>query len=257
MESIVGAFFFVLGTVIASFVGVLTGRLYTGQGVIAGRSRCDACGKTLGYADLVPIVSYALSYGRARCCGVRLSWVSPVSELVLGTLFVLSYLRFDFSLPLPFVLLSLTLLTALVLYDQAHHILPPVLLFAFVASATCAGLLTAPDAAALRLSLILTLAETTFFALLFALSLGRALGFADVPLVAGLALLSGPYAISGLLFSFWIGGVVGIVLLAGAPRGVRMRSEVPFAPFLAAGFLLAYFTKWDPFALSAVISSFL
>ena len=28
-----------------------------------------------------------------------------------------------------------------------------------------------------------------------------------------------------------------------------MGVEVPFAPFLAAGFLLAYFTQWNPFTV--------
>jgi len=51
--------------------------------------------------------------------------------------------------------------------------------------------------------------------------------------------------------------VVGIVLLARAPRGARMGIEVPFAPFLAAGFLLAYFTQWDPFALSTTLAALL
>jgi prepilin signal peptidase PulO-like enzyme (type II secretory pathway) len=33
-----------------------------------------------------------------------------------------------------------------------------------------------------------------------------------------------------------------------------MGVEVPFAPFLAAGFLLAYFTAWNPFTLIATLS---
>jgi prepilin signal peptidase PulO-like enzyme (type II secretory pathway) len=36
-------------------------------------------------------------------------------------------------------------------------------------------------------------------------------------------------------------------VLLGRPRGSRMGVEVPFAPYLAAGFLLAYFTEWNPF----------
>ena len=31
------------------------GRLYTGQGIVAGRSRCDRCGAVLGPSALVPI----------------------------------------------------------------------------------------------------------------------------------------------------------------------------------------------------------
>jgi prepilin signal peptidase PulO-like enzyme (type II secretory pathway) len=91
-----------------------------------------------------------------------------------------------------------------------------------------------------------------FFALHY-VSGGRLMGFSDAPLVFALALLVGPAAIPGFAFSFWIGAVVGIFLLLGRPAGSRMGVEVPLAPFLAAGFLLAYFTSWNPFALSLLL----
>ena len=79
------------------------------------------------------------------------------------------------------------------------------------------------------------------------------MGFADAPFALGLALLTGTGAFPGFIFSFWIGAVVGIVLLAKRPRGSRMGVEVPFAPFLATGFLLAYFTQWNPFTLIGML----
>ena len=74
------------------------------------------------------------------------------------------------------------------------------------------------------------------------------MGFADAPLAFGLALLTGSVALTGFVFSFWIGAAVGIVLLARRPSGSRMGVEVPFAPFLASGFLLAFFTQWNLFS---------
>lgn len=245
--------FFVFGAIVASFVGVLAGRLYTGQGIALGRSRCDACGRELTAGALVPIFSYLLTRGRARCCCARLSWMSPVSECVLGALFAASYLHLGLSFTLPLFLLALALLGALVLYDLAHQILPPPLLGALVVVSALVAYLEAPSVVSLYPSLILAVAFALFFGALWLFSGGRAMGLADAPLVFGLTLLAGPAALSGFLFSFWIGAVVGIVLLARRPRGARMNTEVPFAPFLAAGFLLAYFTQWDPFALSTLI----
>ena len=77
------------------------------------------------------------------------------------------------------------------------------------------------------------------------------MGLADAPLAFGLSVLTGSTAVSGFVFSFWVGAVIGIVLLLRRPRGSRMVVEVPFAPFLAIGFLLAYFTQWNLFALVA------
>jgi len=79
------------------------------------------------------------------------------------------------------------------------------------------------------------------------------LGLADTPLSFGLALLVGSSSFSGLVFSFWVGAVIGIFILARRPRGSRMGIEVPFAPFLATGFLLAYITQWNPFIFAAAL----
>jgi leader peptidase (prepilin peptidase)/N-methyltransferase len=60
------------GAAVGSFAALLTDRLPRNEPVVLGRSRCDVCGATLGWRDLVPILSYALLRGRARCCGAAL-----------------------------------------------------------------------------------------------------------------------------------------------------------------------------------------
>jgi len=236
---------FAFGAIVASFVGVVSGRLHTGQGFLIGRSRCDACNAPLTPLALVPIVSYFVSGGRARCCGERLSPISSLTEILLGALFVLAYINIGLTIALPFFLLSLSVLLALVLYDLAHQILPSLLLAVFVATSAATGFFFAPSLSAFYSSLITAFLIATSLALIHFASSGRAMGLADAPLSFGLALLAGTNAFSGFIFSFWIGAVVGIVLLAGRPVGSRMGVEVPFAPFLAAGFLLAYFTQWN------------
>lgn len=240
---------FVLGIILASFVGVVVARLNTGQSFLTGRSRCDACNAPLIPAALVPIFSYVMLGGRARCCGARVSLWSPFSELLLGGLFVLSYATLGFTLPLIPFTLSLVLLLALVLYDFAHQILPPMLLGIFVAvSAVTSYLLVGSFSVFSEITLVAFYIGGSLALIHFASS-GRAMGLSDAPLAFGLALLVGPAAVSGFIFSFWIGAVVGIAILARRPQGSRMMVEVPFAPYLAAGFLLAYFTQWNPFVL--------
>jgi prepilin signal peptidase PulO-like enzyme (type II secretory pathway) len=253
MTLYLGAAFFALGAVIASFVGVLVVRRATGESVVAGRSRCDACAAPLAAHALLPIVSYLGSGGRARCCGARVSVLAPLSELLLGALFVLAYGALGMSAALPFFLLSLSALLALVEYDLMHQILPPSFLAVFALSAAFAGFLSAPSRAAfMHSALVAALMGALFLALHYG-SRGRLMGFSDAPLVFALALLVGGAAIPGFAFSFWIGAVIGIFLLWGRPAGSRMGIEVPLAPFLAAGFLLAYFTSWNPFALSLLL----
>lgn len=242
---------FILGAIVASFVGVLVARLNTGQGFFAGRSRCDACNAPLTPFALVPIVSYFASGGRALCCGARLSLFAPVTEFLLGFLFVLSYFTLGFTLPLAPFLLSLSLLLALILYDLAHQILPSTLLALFVAASATTDFFLAPSFAVFSGTLLTAFLVALFLALIHFFSRGRAIGLADAPFAFGLSLLVGSSAFPGFVFSFWIGAAVGIIILAHRPRGSRMGVEVPFAPFLAAGFLLAYFTQWNPFIFIA------
>ncbi|MFA6278554.1 MAG: prepilin peptidase [Candidatus Paceibacterota bacterium] len=247
--------FFALGTIIASFIGVLVARLYTGQGFVIGRSRCDACDAPLSSLALMPIISFVSWGGRARCCGARISWYAPLTELLLGGLFLLSYLKLGLTSALFGMLLSLSLLLALVLYDIAHQILPSVLLILFVVTSVITRFLIAPSYTSFFNSFFIAFLIALSLALIHVFSRGRAMGLADAPLSFGLALLTGSAAFSGFIFSFWIGAVIGIIILAGRPSGSRMGVEVPFAPYLAAGFLLAYFTQWNPFIFIATLSS--
>ncbi len=239
--------FFALGAIVASFVGVVAGRLYTGEGFLRGRSRCDACGETLSPLALVPIISYFAFCGRSICCGARLSVRGPLTEILLGALFLEAYLTLGLTLALLFFLISLSLLLSLVLYDLAHQILPTPLLVPFVVASGITGYFQASSPSESLTSCATAVLIAGSLLLIHFLSRGRAMGFADAPLALGLALLVGNAALPGFIFSFWIGALFGIAVLLVRPAGSRMGIEVPFAPYLAAGFLLAYFTQWNPF----------
>lgn len=243
--------FFALGAIVASFVGVIVARLHTGQGFLTGRSRCDACDKTLVPSTLVPVISYFFWGGKARCCGARISLFSPLTELLLGGLFTLAYMKIGFSSALFCMLISLSVLLALVLYDLMHQILPTTLLALFVMSSAATGFLISPSTGAFFSTFIVAFFIALSLALIHFLSRGRYMGLADAPFVFGLSLLVGSVAFSGFIFSFWIGAVLGIIILLKRPRGSRIGVEVPFAPFLAAGFLLAFFTQWNLLILIA------
>jgi prepilin signal peptidase PulO-like enzyme (type II secretory pathway) len=247
------ASFFILGAIMASFMGVVAGRLSTGASIWTGRSRCDACNIPLSPLSLVPILSYFAMRGRAECCGARISFLAPLSEILLGALFALSYLQLGLTPALALMCIALALLLALVLYDLAHQILPPVLLYPFVAAALATSYAASAGREAFFHNALVALCIGGSLALIHVFSRGRAMGLADAPLSCGLALLTGPVALSGFVYSFWIGAVVGIGMLWLGQGSTRMDSEVPFAPFLAAGFLLAYFTQWNLLALIAAL----
>ncbi len=257
MSIMIDFFFFALGAILASFVGVVSARLHTGHSIVNGRSRCDVCNETIPALALVPVISYVVLRGKSQCCGATLSFFSPLTEILLGVLFVVAYQSLGLGLPLGLFLLALALLLALVLYDLRHQILPPSLLYGLVVVALFFRTIVSPDAPSLQAALMAAGAVGIFFLAMHYLSRGRAMGFADAPLSFALALLVGPQdALMGLVFSFWVGAAIGIIILLRRPKGSRMGVEVPFAPFLAAGFLLAhFFISWNPFALLLLSST--
>lgn len=61
------------GLLVGSFIGALTWRWPRGDSILHGRSRCDACGTTLGPLELVPVLGVLWQRGRCRHCGARIS----------------------------------------------------------------------------------------------------------------------------------------------------------------------------------------
>jgi leader peptidase (prepilin peptidase)/N-methyltransferase len=60
-----------VGGAIASYLGVVRDRGWAGS--LEGRSRCDGCGRTLRWFELVPVVSFVALRGRCRSCGANLT----------------------------------------------------------------------------------------------------------------------------------------------------------------------------------------
>lgn len=75
-----------LGLVAGSFLGLVSVRLPAGEGVVAGRSRCGGCGRTLGPRDLVPVISYVIAGGRCRGCGAAIPVRYPLMELACAAI---------------------------------------------------------------------------------------------------------------------------------------------------------------------------
>lgn len=76
----------ILGAIFGSFTGALVVRWPAGRSVMDGRSGCDACGRTLGPAELVPLVSYLVQRGRCRGCGVAIDrrhwWIELLAAAI-------------------------------------------------------------------------------------------------------------------------------------------------------------------------------
>lgn len=238
--------FAILGAILASFAGVISERLHTGQSWTKGRSRCNSCNRMLTVGDLVPFFSWALSMGRCRTCNAKVPYLYALAELSLGALYFATVNAFGITPASVLLLWALFFLTIVVLYDLRHTIVPMNVAMLLFVTALGSVVLEGYDLPTLSGVFLLSGGIGLGFFLLHFLSRGKWMGLGDAPIALSLALLAGTHAFSGLLFSFWVGGAIGICILVSTRRGHRMGIEVPFVPFLAAGFLLALFTQWNP-----------
>jgi len=74
------------GLIWGSFLNVVIHRLPRGESVARPPSHCPACGAPIRPWDNVPVLSYLLLRGRARCCGARISPRYALVELIGGLL---------------------------------------------------------------------------------------------------------------------------------------------------------------------------
>lgn len=79
-----------LGVVFGSFTATVAIRWPAGRSVMAGRSSCDGCGRTLTASELVPLVSFALLRGKCRTCSAPIAPGHAVTELLGGAIGVVA-----------------------------------------------------------------------------------------------------------------------------------------------------------------------
>jgi leader peptidase (prepilin peptidase)/N-methyltransferase len=267
---------FFIGLAVGSFLNVLAMRYdpeksVFGLGSFTGRSRCNACMRTLSWYELVPLVSFIALRAKCRTCRSPLSFQYPIMELITGILFAFVPSRIEtiimqtpsiglaHSSAIPvFSVLWLAVSAALIciaVIDFHHKIIPDELNIFIAVAGICYVAAQyyfdafGPVQGSLlgRYSLILSwranvflnhglaaLVGLSFFGAIILFSRGLAMGMGDMKLAAALGLFMGwPDGLFALAFSFVFGSLVSIVLLLRRAKG--LKDAVPFGPFIVAG----------------------
>ncbi len=79
---------------LGSFLNMLAYRLVHDKSLLIPRSFCPSCFNIIAWYDNVPVVSYLILGGRARCCKNNISWLYPIIELITPLLVVLLWLKY-------------------------------------------------------------------------------------------------------------------------------------------------------------------
>ena len=226
---------FVFGSIVGSFLNVCIYRIPAERSVVTPGSHCG-CGAPIAWYDNIPILSWLLLRGKARCCGRPFSIRYPLVELLTGTLFLLAWV----TQPIPVALcywVFFGLLIPAVFIDLDHYIIPDrfsvgglfagILLSTLVPElhgfanpggvATFDGLSTAVIGALVGSAVLYwfgALAEIVFRK--------EALGQGDVKLAGCFGAFCGW---QGAVFSLFAGALIGTVLLVPVLIWQRIKGE--------------------------------
>ena len=83
---VIRGFVLFFGLIWGSFLNVVIYRVPRDMSVVRPASHCPGCGKPIAGSDNIPVFTYLLLRGRARCCGVKMSPRYPLVELLGGAL---------------------------------------------------------------------------------------------------------------------------------------------------------------------------
>src|SRR6266850_2527385 len=131
---IAGAF----GAIIGSFLNVVIHRVPREESIVFPHSRCPSCGNVIAFYDNIPVASYLVLLGKCRSCKAPISVRYPAVELLTALLFVAVTWHDGLTVALPFDLIFVSALIALIFIDAEHMILPnaityPGMIFVLVA----------------------------------------------------------------------------------------------------------------------------
>lgn len=264
MISAITSIFFILGLIIGSFLNVVILRFNTEKS-FGGRSACMSCQSKLRPHELIPLLSFLILRGRCFTCKTRISVQYPIVELTTGLIFAGLFLKFQdiffnstliFSFTYAYYAAIFSLLVVIAVYDLKHKIIPDKLSLVLGVLAFCGIFFFIDGTFIPHTPTLLEVLSGALIALPFALvwlfSRGTWMGLGDAKIAVGLGYLLGfSRIISGVVFSFWSGAIVGIFLILFS-KDYKMKSEIPFAPFLVLGAIIAFFFELHLFPVSSI-----
>ena len=256
----------VLGVIIGSFINVVVHRLPREESIVFPNSRCPSCSGVIAFYDNIPVISYVVLVGRCRHCKARISPRYPAVELLTALLFVAIYWRDGLTPALPFDLVFVSAIVALVFIDAEHMILPnvityPGMVFALIARLTLPylmGPMAFDDLPSLTTGMFAgwplwatSLAGAALGALIGGGSLWlmgwtweklrniEAMGLGDVKMMFMVGgYLGWRLTILTIFLGVLSGSLIGIALMARQPKR-NLQMMLPFGVFLGTGAVAA------------------
>lgn len=224
----------------------------TKSSMLHDRSQCLHCSYVLRWYDLIPLVSWLSLGGKCRQCHHKIGYFEPLIELGVATFFVASYAFWPYQLDTGLAITQFIVwliagvgLAILFAYDIKWFLLPDRVNFVVIGLGlitTILVILQASDYVSAFFSIVGSgVILSGLYFILYVISRGKWIGFGDIKLGLGLALLLADWRLA--FITLFAANLIGcIIVIPAMIRGTLKRnSHIPFGPLLIAGAVVAQF----------------
>ena len=256
---------FLFGLVLGSFMNVCIYRIPREKSIVYPPSHCTSCSSPIRFYDNIPLLSYLALGGKCRNCGVKISVIYPLVEIITAVLITLLFYKFGISSrTLLYMVITLALIV-ITFIDIEHMIIPNVITIPGIligllynAAITDWGLTFRVLENLSPVTLTYLIPSIPLLNSIFGIIVGggsllliaylykwirktEGMGMGDVKLLAMLGAFLGVNGVFFIIFvSSLVGSVVGIAIIL-LNKG-NLKFALPFGPFISLGAILFILT---------------
>ncbi|MGE4192002.1 MAG: A24 family peptidase [Pseudodesulfovibrio sp.] len=204
-------------------------------------SRCPSCGKSLGWRDTVPLLSFLLLRGRCRHCGERIGAQYLLVELSCMAWSLAAAHAYGLSPEWPVYLVLGVMLIAGSVIDFETFLLPDRITLGGAGLALAAAFVLEEGPGWQDALLGAAVGALLFWILqqLYRLWRGQeGLGTGDIKLMAMIGAMTGLAGLPLTILVSSLTGAVGAVIYTIRPGKGGVRGRIPYGPFLSLGCLI-------------------
>lgn len=222
---------FFIGAALASFINATLYRIekeFKWKELLTQNSHCETCKHPLSWIDLFPVLGFIIRLGKCKYCDMKVNHYYPISEFILGTVFLLLFL---YSIPF-YLYIIILFLFVLSNYDIKDFGIPKDLTHIFLGLCLLIFVFTF-DITKIYLPILIGLS------LLVINVFKKSFGLGDILLILGLGVL---IAKDQFIVFFWLSIILAllysIVFIVVKKINIK-KAKVPMVPFLSIAFVIS------------------
>ena len=233
---------FIMGGSLASFYHVFVSRREKNENFLWGISHCDSCHRNLKFYELIPVFSYIFLGGKCKTCGEKIGSDKFFTEILISSLSVFVFLKYDLSIQSFLVIGIITVATFIGIIDYKTGFIYNLDLFIILI---------------LTIIFKLSQGESIFNSLKFSLGIGLIfyllykftgmMGFGDVLYSFAMGIFANNLLDAFLIFkdAFVIAAIFSIILILLKKK--NFKDSIAFGPFISIAIIILILCRWTMF----------